>query len=100
MTSNIEENENSEEKNESNDIEFEDEFEDKFEDEFEDKFEDELDCNQMDISINCLPYVVFEYILSHLSPYRELSDCKLVSKSWRMSVKCKFFSFIYHLINH
>jgi hypothetical protein len=62
------------------------------------EFEDQLDCNQ--IHINSLPYVVFEYILSHLSPYRELSDCKLVSKSWRMSVKCKSLSFIYDLINH
>ncbi len=53
------------------------------------EFEDQLDCNQ--IHINSLPYVVFEYILSHLSPYRELSVCKLVSKSWRMSVKCKFY---------
>ena len=39
-----------------------------------------------DVTIDDLPYVVFEYILSHLSPYKELIDCKLVSRSWRSSV--------------
>lgn len=46
--------------------------------------EDKIDCNRL--TIDDLPYVVFEYILSHLSPYNDLLECKLVSKSWKMSV--------------
>lgn len=42
--------------------------------------------NATDVTIDDLPYVVFEYILSHLSPYKELIDCKLVSSSWRSAV--------------
>ena len=42
--------------------------------------------HQKMVSIEDLPEVVFEYILSQLSPYRQLIDCKLVSKSWRLCV--------------
>ena len=52
----------------------------------DDKSVDILNGQTSETSIDDLPYVVFEYILSHLSPYKELIDCKLVSKSWRLSV--------------
>jgi hypothetical protein len=52
----------------------------------EDKSVDTFNGQTSETSIDDLPYVVFEYILSHLSPYKELIDCKLVSKSWRSSV--------------
>lgn len=48
-------------------------------------YEEERDGSETHITD--LPYVVFEYILSQLSPYRDLIECKLVSKWWRMSVK-------------
>ena len=51
------------------------------------------------VHINHLPQVVFEYILSHLSPYKDLSYCKLVSKSWDVYVKCKlvYVNFLFQL---
>ena len=51
--------------------------------------EEESDMKSV-VNINHLPQVVFEYILSHLSPYKDLLDCKLVSKTWELYVKCKF----------
>ncbi|CAG2115625.1 unnamed protein product, partial [Medioppia subpectinata] len=43
--------------------------------------------NKKMVSVDDLPEVVFEYILSQLSPYRQLDDCKLVSKWWRFCVR-------------
>ncbi|XP_054159247.1 F-box only protein 42-like [Oppia nitens] len=43
--------------------------------------------NQLTVTtVDDIPQVVLEYILSYLSPYRQLIDCKLVSKTWRSAV--------------
>lgn len=40
-------------------------------------------------SIHALPEVVFEYILSQVSPYNDHLACRLVSKAWNEGIKCK-----------
>ena len=43
-------------------------------------------------SINDLPDEVLEYILSLISPYKDMKECMLVCRRWLQSVKSKFFN--------
>lgn len=43
-------------------------------------------------SINDLPDEVIEFVLSFVPPYKDLHDCMLVCKRWRINVLSKFFS--------
>ena len=38
------------------------------------------------VNINDLPEVVLEFILSHLSQYKDSFDCRLVCKRWKQAV--------------
>lgn len=41
-------------------------------------------------SINDLPDEIIEFVLSFVPPYKDLHDCMLVCKRWRINVLSKY----------